>query len=455
MESMDDNVLATDVLVIGAGMAGLTLGARACQVGASVVLVDVAEHLGGSAAISGGFVYTAPTLEAFLDEDPGGSGERFLRLRSGFEAAFEWLDGLGISQGPYREGIKHFGIGRQIDVKQYLNRAITVIESHGGDILRRTRVERLVRDGDGTVIGAGVRSVDDDAQTGQIRARHTVLATGGFQADRQWRERYIDRAAGDVMVRSNVYSRGDGIALGQAAGGALTAHMDGYYGHLVPYPLPVFEEPDYVLLAQYHSEHALLLGKDGRRFCDESLGDHVDAQAVGHIGSALMLIDNRILREEVLRPYMSGPDGVDKLAEGARRGANYASADTVEAVARAASAWGYDADGIVDAVAQFNAECTTGLFSPLRKRFRVALVEPPFAALEVQSAITFTFGGLRTDADGGVVRADGSTIPGLYALGIDAGGLNHRGYTGGLIQGLVFGRQLAEHLAGQLTPTAC
>jgi predicted oxidoreductase len=52
-----------------------------------------------------------------------------------------------------------------------------------------------------------------------------------------------------------------------------------------------------------------------------------------------------------------------------------------------------------------------------------SLREPPFHALEVQPSITFTFGGLRADADGRVLRADGGPVPGLYVAGADLGGL--------------------------------
>ena len=82
------------------------------------------------------------------------------------------------------------------------------------------------------------------------------------------------------------------------------------------------------------------------------------------------------------------------------------------------------------------------------------LREPPFHALEVQAAITFTHGGLRVDADGRVLDADGLGVPGLYAAGADAGGVHDVGYAGGLATALVFGRRAGRHAAAAARTTS-
>src|SRR5262245_54146611 len=141
---MNDDALL-DVLVIGGGMAGLTTAARAAERGATIGVLEVAEDIGGSAALSGGYVYTAPTLELFLDEDPGGDPALFEALLGNYDTAFRWLDDHGIDSGPVQSGIKGFGVGKQVNIHQYLRRTVVIIESHGGWIARRTRaVEPLL-----------------------------------------------------------------------------------------------------------------------------------------------------------------------------------------------------------------------------------------------------------------------------------------------------------------------
>jgi predicted oxidoreductase len=70
--------------------------------------------------------------------------------------------------------------------------------------------------------------------------------------------------------------------------------------------------------------------------------------------------------------------------------------------------------------------------------------EPPYYALEVQPTITFPFGGLAVNADGRVLERDGETVPGLFAVGADADGLQDGRYVGGLVLGAVFRPRAAD-----------
>ena len=76
------------------------------------------------------------------------------------------------------------------------------------------------------------------------------------------------------------------------------------------------------------------------------------------------------------------------------------------------------------------------------------LREPPFHAVEVQPSITFTFGGLRGDADGRALDPQGRPVPGLFVAGADLGGVQETGYVGGLVLGLVFGPRAADAALG-------
>jgi predicted oxidoreductase len=68
-------------------------------------------------------------------------------------------------------------------------------------------------------------------------------------------------------------------------------------------------------------------------------------------------------------------------------------------------------------------------------------------AVHVRAAITHTIGGLRIDERARVLRKDGSPIDGLYAAGVDAGGIATHGYASGLAQALVLGLTAAEDAA--------
>jgi hypothetical protein len=69
------------------------------------------------------------------------------------------------------------------------------------------------------------------------------------------------------------------------------------------------------------------------------------------------------------------------------------------------------------------------------------LTEPLFHVLEVQPAITFTYGGLRTEENGGVFDHDGTRVDGLRAARVDDGGLSKWTYAGGLALAFIIGRR--------------
>ena len=84
---------------------------------------------------------------------------------------------------------------------------------------------------------------------------------------------------------------------------------------------------------------------------------------------------------------------------------------------------------------------TKGLEVP-KTNWANLLDEPPYEAYAITCGVTFTFGGLRINADGAVVDTDLQPIPGLYAAGELVGGLFYFNYAGGtgLMNGSVFGK---------------
>ena len=439
---MTTDEMHADVAVIGAGMGGLTVAATVAQAGLSVVVVEVSSDIGGSAALSEGYVWTAPSVDVFRKQDPLGDAERFQIMLDESQMVFEWLQSVGVHVGRPLAEVLGFGVGRQIDVHEYLQRCRRIVESSGGWVLLRT-FPRFLLDREEGVSGVEVQDLNNDA-VARIVAPNVVLATGGVQANADARAELLFPAARSLVLRSNTFSQGDGLRLAVEVGAELTAPTSGFYGRLVPYPMEQFEPKDYAALAQYHSEHGILLDKYGRRFTDESLGDHVNAGVVAPRGPVLLVTDERIRREHMMRPFIPGMSAFDKMAEAGRRGANYVVADSVAALAPMTLAWGYDHDGIEASISSFNSSVVKNAeMEPPRARHRRALTEPPFAALEVQAAITFTYRGLATDHDGRVL-SNGSAIHGLFAAGVDAGGLNVWGFTGGLMRGVALGRRTGK-----------
>jgi succinate dehydrogenase/fumarate reductase flavoprotein subunit len=432
-----------DLLVIGGGLGGLSAAARAVQNGASVVVLEKAPRLGGS-AVYAGFLWTAPSLEVMQEVNPDGDPALAKRLVDGYADGVEWVRSLGVA---VKQPVTVLGYGRGVetDMTGLIAACERVVrEGENSEILLGCRTERLLTDDDGRVCGAEVTTAD--GEWGRIEARSTLLATGGFGGDPELRGRHIHPLARSIPVRANRYSAGDGLRLGTAVGAVFGRENAGFYGHLVPSHVPARDAHELWEVTFYHSEHGVLLNLAGERFVDETVGDHLNTLAVLDQAEAraLLVCDQRVHDEWMMRPYVEGVEPIDRFALAYRRGARCAVADDLEEFEHLPDEWGYDGGAVRRSLEGFNAQCVGGGPEPPRRLDAAALVDPPYYVIELIPAITFTFGGLLVDAQARVLDASGSPIPGLLAAGADIGGLWVRAYAGGAATALVFGLQAAD-----------
>jgi succinate dehydrogenase/fumarate reductase flavoprotein subunit len=434
---MDAARIECDLLVIGGGMAGMSAAAWAAEHGARVIVVEKAPALGGSAVLSGGVLWTAASA-AKMRLYGGGDAALGQVVVDRYPEAMAWLRGRGVDISP-RIDVLH-GQGYQIDIHGHVRACAATVEQYGGYVILDTETLSLDLAEDGAVVGARTRHADGEVA---IRAAATVLATGGFQADPDWRARFIHPHARDMLLRSNPFSDGTGLRLGAAAGGEIPGTNPGFYGHLVSEPDRWHDERLFVALSQYHSEHALLINEAGARFCDETLGDHTNTYEVlvqPH-ARALCFWDARVHEGFATVPVVSVGAPIDKMETALANGGKGIVAGTLAGIASFADAHGFDGTASTATIEQFNHAARHGweTQSPPRVEDARALDKPPFYALIVHPAITFTFGGLRVDTGAHVLRADGSVVPGLFAAGADAGDVYGRGYAGGLALAITYG----------------
>jgi succinate dehydrogenase/fumarate reductase flavoprotein subunit len=430
-----------DVLVIGGGMAGLTAAARLVKAGRSVALVE--KGVLGGTAVHAGFVWTAATAGVLRYVNPRGEPALNERLAEGFQEGVEWVRSFGVDCKDAVD-VLSYGRGHQTDLPGYLRACEQLVrKSAGCEILLSAVTERLLLE-DGCVTGAAVKLANGGKR--ELRAASTILATGGFQANPELRATLIHENARNIPLRSNWHSTGDGLRLGEAAGGALWHENAGFYGHLFPGGVAVGENDDFAGLAQMYSEHGVLFNLDGHRFTDETEADHLTTMQLVEQREArgLLIIDSRVREQWMLKPYVPGHIPRDNFDIAYRRGARCAVAESLDDLVHLPEEWGYDGQQVREAMLRFNTDCQRGVLAPPRRRDATPIEQPPFYVMEVVPAITFTFTGLRIDRNARVLRADGSPVPGLLAAGADVGGVYDRAYAGGLASALVFGLAAAQ-----------
>ncbi|TAK68861.1 MAG: FAD-binding protein [Actinomycetota bacterium] len=427
-----------DLLVVGAGMAGMTAAAYAAGHGASVLVVEKAAEIGGSALLSGGGLLRPQSAADLMAINPSGDPKFATMLSEDYDGAIEWIASTGVAVTDVDTSIPavmgYPSALRGFDIGAYIPRCRAIVESAGGHVVPLTDVEELLV-ADGRVVGARLRDRDG---VSDVRARWTLLATGGFHNNPELRARYLGGNAKTMLVRGNQVSDGAGLRLALSVGGTTTPLMNRFYGHTVPWPLDhEFVKADYVRLAQHYlSTHSVILDKSGHRIVDESLGYYRNSQAVlaNDDGRALLVGDQRVREADMAggAPERTlGYERLDRITEAAKAGGHAIEAPTVEELDELVRPWGYH--GVAAAVAAFNSQLQSGTeLDPPRSRNRDAIDRGPFFAIEIQPAITNTWGGLQVNERMQVVRSDGEPVPGLLATGADLGGAFHEKYCSGL-----------------------
>jgi fumarate reductase flavoprotein subunit len=348
-------------------MAGLAAAARARELGARPLVYEKGDRPGGSMLLSSCVIWRYRTLEDFRAECPGGDPALQRLVFERLDEGIAWLESLGAPVTEHETGNPRT-VGKRFDPRGLTE---ALLRTAGGEIR----------------LGEAVLA-DVDAPL--------LLATGGFQGSPELVARYV-RPAARLRLRANPWSSGDGLRLGLARGGAVTAGMDEFYGRNMP-DAP-FTEAEFVPLAQLYGRYARIYNERAEEFFDREVSwsetDLVQATARQPGAHAWYVLDDVALEQRI-------------------RGRSVA-----EMVALASTA-----------------------VEPEALPFRA----PPAAkvAVRVAPGITHTIGGLRVDAHTRVLDESGAPIPGLYAAGADVGGISTGGYASGLAAALVLGRIAAE-----------
>lgn len=478
-----------DVVVVGAGNAALCAALSAREAGASVLVLErapLAERGGNTAFTAGAMRFAYDGVAEIRDLCPELTDDDFAMTDFGRYSKTEFYDDL-CRVTEYRadpeltdilvsrsfetmkwmrsKGIRFAPIyGRQafkVDGRFKFWGGLT-LEAWGGgpglvDALAKAAEDRgveivyeacatdLLQDESGVVVGvsARVRRVRHDIEAGAV-----VLASGGFEANAEWRTRYLGPGWDLAKVRGSRFNMGDGIRMALQAGAMPWGHWSG--AHAVGWDL---NAPHYGDLAvgdgfQKHSyPFGIMVNARGERFIDEGADFRNYTYAkYGHVilaqphQFAWQIFDQKVthlLRDE----YRI-------------RQVTKATAGTLEELA--AKLEGVDGEQFLKTMDSYNQSISTEVpFNPNEKDGRRTagleinktnwantLDTPPYEAYAVTCGITFTFGGLRITADAEVLDTDGVVIPGLYACGELVGGIFYFNYPGGsgLTNGAVFGR---------------
>lgn len=462
-----------DVVVIGAGLAGLSAANRVAQDGLKVAVLEK----GTDEAYLCNSRYTGGLFHIAMDDMAGepnwvkGNLERVTRgtanpllaeaLTVNARRTLRWLSSLGvrfIKAGPdgLRQnslsppGVRQTGLnwrGRAGDVM--LRTLSDALQRSGGVLHRGVDVQHLVM-AQGRCVG--LEAIATTGQSIRVNAKAVVIADGGFQGNLDLLRRFVCAHPERLLQRNAQTGQGAGLLMAEAVGAKLVG-ADRFYGHIQHrnamtdgglWPYPVVDSL---------ATAGLVIDETGKRFCDEGLGGVYVTNAIAQLPDPLSAV---IVFDEAT---WQGP-GRDWLLPAnpylLSAGGSLISANSLDELAAKLS---LDAKVFAQTVSDFNQMVAGGAVGTQPKRSTAAYAawpvrQGPFHAIEVCAGITYTMGGIATDADGRVLNQADEPIAGLYAAGACTGGLEGggeaAGYSGGLSKSSVFGMLAGEAISADI-----
>jgi len=491
-----------DVVVIGGGNAALCAALAAREAGVSVLVLEKApepERGGNSFFTAGGFRFAHQGLEDLRQdvipdvtewearsiELPPYSETQYLddimRLTESLADAdltthlvkrsrstVVWMRRQGVrwilmfGRQAYKVGDRHhfFG-GMAVEavgggpglVQSLYDRAAAV----GIDVRYGEGARQLLLDPAGAI-----RAVVSHGPAGfrEIPCRAAVIASGGFEANPEWRTRYLGRDWDLARVRGTRHNTGEGIRMALDVGAQAFGHWSSCHAVAWDLASPPFGDRTVGDMFQKHSYPlGLIVNIHGQRFVDE--GADFRNYTYAKYG-------REILRQPQRAAFqLFDQKTVEVLREEYRiRQVTKAEANTIEDLARQLD---IDPEGLARTVREFNAAVQDVPFNPAildgkgtrgitppKSNWAQRLDSPPYVGFGVTCGITFTFGGLRVDTRARVLDTSDRPIPGLFAGGELVGGLFYHNYPGGsgLMSGAVFGKTAGDSAAAYLKESA-
>lgn len=445
-----------DVVIVGAGGAGLSAAISSAMAGAKVVVLEKMSAIGGNTLISMGGI-NIPENDAQISkgikdskelyrEDilKGGDYENSLEMLDIFveEAlpAYRWLkDTVKVM---FKDELIHFG-GHSVP------RAAVFEGKYGIELISKLKAKALLL---GVEIRTGIECkeliVEEDRVVGvlanvggnQVKFfgnKGVILATGGFSGNIELRKKY-DPSLDERYKTTNVSGiTGDGHVMCEKVG-AKFIQMD----YIQTFPISNPETGELSHIGGSRFDGAILVNKNGERFVEE-----LERRDV---------VSENILRQETGIGYLVWGQEVEgvtnyiaKNQEEFKRLVNSNLLVVCESLEEGAKKMGLNAETLLKTVERYNEFVKNGKDLDFNRRGALLPIETaPFYIQGVAPAVHHTMGGVKVNTNNQVLNEKGEVIKGLYAAGEIVGGLHGTNRLGGnaITEIVVFGKRAGENI---------
>ncbi|MDI9504666.1 MAG: FAD-dependent oxidoreductase [Bacillota bacterium] len=409
-----DRTLEADVVVAGAGAAGLSAGIEALSNGASVIVLEKQGITGGATARCGGKFLAAGTSwqqAQGYEDDPelmfeylkevGGDKLDDDKVRDFCEHSVEtltWIEEMGVkmqdveaihsSLTPWRVH-NVVGAGGMTDGHggQFTVPLTQRFETLGGQIVYQATADAIVTDESGKACGLTALMADGSRVT--VKANAVILATGGYAQNRALLDFPAVQGYHTSVPTGNV---GDGLTMAEAVGASVY--------------VPDYTQVVYVSFTcgvGINEEAGLIVNDQGVRCANEYTYQYHVSDSVARTGSSAAY-------------YIADANDPNPTVQYGMTLDSTPRADSVEALAESI---GMQPEALAATVARYNELCEHGEDKDFGKPTdkMIALAGPTFYAIKMSPCVTVTYGGLNINRNAQVLTDGGAPIDGLYAAG--------------------------------------
>ncbi|MDR1211027.1 MAG: flavocytochrome c [Spirochaetaceae bacterium] len=439
-----DQELSVDVIIVGAGGAGLTAGVEARVKGKDTLIIEKMDIPGGNTIrSSGGFnVAGSPeqvaarrgrySIEDFITYTMEGghnlnNRELVTYMIQNSSGVVDWLKTQGMNP---QIGETYASYTVDGEAKGLILDLLRRYESQGGKIMYGVRGTDIIMNGGRA---AGIVAVDKLGGKLTIRARAVILASGGFGGDLEMCAR-LDPSLEGFVTDNSLGATGDGIKMAEAIGAA-TVDMEQIQSH------PTIHQASSTMLTEgIRGSGGILINTAGKRFTNENTyRDVVSAAILSQDQAKACILFNKELMDH--NPNVQGyyEQGLITPYNTLDDVARYMTVDPA-VLKQTVATWN-------TYVANKNDPEFASSFSWIRD-----LSQGPYFALWVAPGIHHTMGGIKINVRTEVLSAGGSTIPGLFACGEVTGGVHGGNRVGGnaILDILLYGRVAGENAAAYI-----
>ncbi len=437
----------TDLLIIGAGGAGLTTANAALQNGVkNVIVLEKLASFANATAVAGGlaggdsdlqrsFGLIDDSSEKIYNDLMKGGGytndEKLVRIWSkAMGPTVDWLiNDMDVKIENQFSNFPEHSVQRSFYVTggsgEMLKTLASKFTTAGGELLMETEAENLIVE-NGNVVGAVAKDIDGNIIN--IRAKKTVMATGGFGNNPEM----LSDALSGVLFYGAVSSTGEGIKMAEAIGAKLK-----FMDYVKMYPQGIEIEPGRGRVASVHSMNttqntgAIYVNKEGKRIINENLDFVAIKNATKEQTDNIIYL---VMDQEAWNNWSTKADSDTSAAgrlsyEEQEKWFNtpggtpiFRRGNDIEQVAAEA---GIDGKNLKETIENWNNMVINGEDAEFgRKELYPLATDDVYYIVEQKLRFATTLGGISITEDFQVLNNEGNTIPGLYAVGECVGGVH-------------------------------